>query len=74
MSKIVYLIARKGKPLLFSSKDMERLLSRLSPDNIVPVAPRIIENKGILIGIFNPVNSLPVKGCSVCLGAFFDHT
>lgn len=73
MSKIVYLCAKHGVNLPFSGKDMERVLSRLAPDNIVPAAPRIIQDQGILIGIFNPVDSLPVKGSSVCLGAFFDR-
>jgi hypothetical protein len=73
MSKIVYLCARKDHSLPFRGQAMEQVLSRLAPDNIVPSPPRIIQDRGRLIGIFNPVASLPVEGCSVCLGAFFDR-
>jgi hypothetical protein len=73
MSKIICLSSKTGNKLPFTHHDIERVFSRLTPDNITPTAPLIIEDRGILVGIFNPVNSLPVKGCSVCLGAFFDR-
>ncbi|MCC6301293.1 MAG: hypothetical protein IT489_00650 [Gammaproteobacteria bacterium] len=50
---------------------MERVLSRLTPDNLEPRPPRIIEGSGVLIGILNPVDTLPIEDESVCLGALF---
>ena len=72
MSKLIYICARRGKSLPFTGNDAEHILSRLTPDNIIPRQPMIIEDQGILIGISNPVPSLPVEGTSVCLGAFLD--
>jgi hypothetical protein len=73
MAKIVYLSARKGTQLPFNVRDIERVFSRITPDNITPSPPHIIEAQGVLIGILNPVESLPISGYSVCMGAFFDH-
>jgi asparagine synthetase B (glutamine-hydrolysing) len=50
---------------------MEQVLSRLAPDNLNPRPPRIIEGPGILIGIFNPTDTLSIEGESVCLGTLF---
>jgi hypothetical protein len=50
---------------------MDRVLARLTPDNLRPRSPRIIAGAGSLIGILNPSDDLPVRGESVCLGALF---
>ena len=48
---------------------LERLNQRLSPDNIVPNSPLVVDNnRGVLFAIFNPNEALVVKGDSVCLG------
>ena len=71
MSKLVYICARNSEKLPFDEKDIEQLSIHLAPDNIRPRSPRIIKGDGILIGILNPMESLPIKGHSVCMGAFF---
>lgn len=55
----------------FRGVDIEPLASLLAPDNIASRAPKVLEGDGVLIGIFNPIGSLPTVGQSVCLGAFF---
>lgn len=71
MSKLIYLCARNVSELPFRRADMDAVFSRLTPDNLSPRAPRIIESKGILVGIFNPADSLPIRDYSVCLGTLF---
>lgn len=73
MSKLVYLCTRHGASLSRDSRDLERVFTRLTPDHLQPRPPRIIEGEGILIGILNPSDDLPVQGNSVCLGVLFDH-
>ncbi len=71
MSKLIYLCARNVSELPFRRADIDAVFSRLTPDNLSPRPPRIIESKGILIGIFNPADSLPIRDYSVCLGTLF---
>jgi hypothetical protein len=73
MSRLIYICVRNGGQLSIGSRDIEQLSERLTPDNIVASPPRIIEDTGILIGIINPTGHLPIAGCSVCLGTFFEH-
>ena len=71
MSKLVYICARNSEKHPFDARDIGQLSILLTPDNIQPRAPFVIEGDGILIGIHNATESLPVSGYSVCLGAFF---
>ncbi len=73
MSKIVYLCTRHGASLSCDSRDLERVFTRLTPGKLQPRPPLIIEDEGILIGILNPIDDLPVQGNSVCMGVLFDH-
>jgi hypothetical protein len=41
------------------------------PDNITALPPKIVDNQGIIFGIFNPSDSILVKDSSVCLGSIF---
>mgnify|MGYP001581096636 CR=1 FL=1 len=72
MAKIVYLCSRQGARLPFSRTDMESVLSRLTPDNIIPRPPRIIEKEGFLVGVFNPTDSLLVQDLAVCMGVLLN--
>lgn len=74
MSKAVFICAREGVALRFDAHHINALSLRLSPDNISQPPPKIIEGGGILIGIFNPTDSLPVAGSSVCLGVIFGES
>jgi len=72
MSKLVYICYRDGvnqRP--HPPADIHLLSKRILPDNIEPNSPLIIEGRGVLIGVFNPVDVIPVKNQSVCLGQFF---
>ncbi|MCC6207116.1 MAG: hypothetical protein IT488_03040 [Gammaproteobacteria bacterium] len=71
MSKLVYLCSRLGEELPYTVRDMERVLARLTPDNLMPRPPRVITGEGALIGILNPADTLSVAGESVCLGSLF---
>ncbi|MBK8161639.1 MAG: hypothetical protein IPK65_00355 [Gammaproteobacteria bacterium] len=73
MSKLIYICARAGQGVPYGERDLAAVFERLTPDNLRPRPPRIIAGDGVLIGIFNPVESLPVEGRSVCLGALLDR-
>jgi len=47
---------------------LESISKRISPDNITALPTKIFDAAGIIIGIFNPVDSIAIKNCSVCLG------
>ncbi len=68
MSKAVFICFRDREQSRFSSRDIEILSQRLTPDNISPNPPLIINENGVLIGIFNPAESIPVRNTSVCMG------
>lgn len=68
MSKIVYICNRNEKKTLHSRQDIKILSQRLVPDNIEPRDPYIINNDGVLVGIISPVDILPIKNNSVCMG------
>ncbi|KAF0191342.1 MAG: hypothetical protein FD165_1938 [Gammaproteobacteria bacterium] len=74
MSKAVFVTTRIGAPVKFGGRHITALSARLTPDNIKPVPPRVIEGDGILLGIINPTDSLRIQGCSVCMGTLFGHS
>lgn len=68
MSKIVFICFKDSKQNPYSNRDIEILSRRLLPDNITHPSPKIIKDDGILIGIFNPSDTLPIHNTSVCMG------
>jgi hypothetical protein len=68
MAKIIYLCSRKGSPDTTFSQNFKALCHRLTPDNISPRPPLIIQNGGLAAGVFNPCDSLAVHKQSVCMG------
>lgn len=72
MSKLIYLCSRHGADLVWAAQDVSWVFGRLTPDNLAPRPPRMIEGEGLLIGILNPSDALPVRDYSVCMGALFD--
>ena len=68
MSKILLMCSKNSKQDWNFDRAIEILSERLCPDNISWAAPLIINNNRTFIGIFNPVDSLPIKHCSVCMG------
>ena len=50
------------------------VLNRLTPDNLTPNPPKVIEQKGLLIGILNPVSTLSIDSGAICLGHLYDDT
>lgn len=69
MSKIVYICSRDGHSIPYRQKHIEYLSKMLTPDNISPKSPFVREGEGVLLAVFNPVDSLPVHNLSVCMGA-----
>lgn len=72
MSKAILVCFRDGEPTPEFRIKLDLLNQRLSPDNITPAPPLIIDDKGMLISIFNPNESLAIKRASVCLGNMID--
>lgn len=68
MSKIIFICYRNVKHNIYFPGDIKNISNRIMPDNISPSAPLIINKNGILIGIFNPNNSLQIKNTSICTG------
>jgi len=68
MAKIIYLCSKNREPNASFAQNIKTLSKRLNPDNISLRPPLIIQNNGILIGVFNPCASLPIKDQSVCMG------
>jgi len=72
MSKILFACIRNSQNTSFSLKNFELLSKRLEPDNISFHPPKIIKNNGVIIGIFNPNDSIRIHEMSVCLGHLID--
>jgi hypothetical protein len=68
MAKNILICTRDNKKDIAFPLKIQILSDRLTPDNISPFPPRIIQEKGISIAIFNPSNALHVKNTSVCMG------
>ena len=66
MSKLVLICARNRLPV--DPDGLRLLLRNLSPDNIVPREPKILHQGNLLIGIFNPADTIAVASMSVCMG------
>lgn len=71
MSKIVYICYRKLKSSVAIKKRLHEISKRILPDNITPTLPHIIDQNGILVGIFNFSRAVMVNDCSICLGYIF---
>jgi hypothetical protein len=68
MSRAVYICARGGELPAIYRKKVELLNRKLTPDNIVPNPPTIIESERLIAAVINPVDSIRVKAQSICLG------
>lgn len=68
MSKAILVCFRGGEPRPEFRRKLQLLSHRLSPDNITPTPPLIIDNKGVFVTIFNPNEALSIRDTSVCLG------
>lgn len=56
----------------FTRRDIEQVLGRLQPDNIVARDPWIDESQGVFLGVYNPPSVLFSEAGSVCLGIRYD--
>ena len=68
MAKIVLLCFRNRENRLSYISGLNTLSKRLNPDNISWPDPLMIKDNGLLIGVFNPSEILPIKNKSVCMG------
>jgi hypothetical protein len=55
-----------------TSDDVRRCALNLSPDNMEPGDPLLLEEDGILRAVVNPVAGVRADGHGVCLGALFE--
>ena len=67
MSKMVLVCPREGAQTRFFKEDIDVLAERIMPDNISPAPPLVIEDKGLLIGIFNPHDCILKKETSILM-------
>lgn len=70
MAKAVLIAYRPGAQHLFSIGDIRKLLERLAPPDIQVRSPIVNEESGVVLGVYNPADSITVRGTSVCLGSF----
>lgn len=68
MSKIILICARNSDKCPFFDEKIKRVSQRIAPDNITVNSPHIITKNRISIAILNPVESIPIKNASVCMG------
>jgi len=68
MSRAIYICTRQGRLADVYRQKAEFLNRQLTPDNIEPNAPVIVERDGLLAAVINPVESVQVKAQSICLG------
>ncbi len=74
MSKVLYACFRENRPEEFSDENINLLSKRLEPDNITFKDPEIVYDKNKLIAVFNPNDSLKIRGTNVCLGNILNST
>ena len=68
MSRTIYICAKNGRLPAIYRKKVTLLNRKLTPDNIVPNPPTIIESDRLIAAVINPVESVRVKAQSICLG------
>jgi hypothetical protein len=71
MSKVIYMCLNDCKWNSILKRGLDILSNKLMPDNITALPPKIVDDQGIVFGIFNPNASILVKDSSVCLGSIF---
>ncbi len=67
MAKTIWLCSRKKISNSVEQKIYE-ICKSISPDNIVPTAPKVFINNDIAYGVMNPKNSILYNGNSLLLG------
>ena len=72
MSKLIYVCTRNTKDCRRLVKRIESACAAISPDNIAPRSPKIVENGGIAFGLTNPSATVRVNGQSIVLGHIDD--
>jgi hypothetical protein len=69
MSKVILVCFRDAKDDARYRLSLRVLADRLAPNNISPYPPSIDgDNKGVLIAVISPNDTLSIKNTSVCLG------
>lgn len=71
MSKIIYICHRHSSRLVLKNADIQLICKQLTPDNIEPALPLVINNNGIQVIITPPSTSLPAKDTCICMGNMF---
>lgn len=72
MSKIIYTCLNNQKLASSFKRNLELISDKIMPDNITALPPKIVKDKGIIFGIFNPNDLILLKDNSVCLGSIFE--
>lgn len=67
MAELIYLCGRGSETAIYTDRDLERVASRICPEN-APLQTEVTREDGILYCLINPPECLPVRDRSVCLG------
>ncbi len=72
MAGFILVCPREPASSRFDAEALRRCALRLSPDNIAPHEPRLLDEDGILRAVVNPVAGVRADEHGVCLGALFE--
>lgn len=72
MSRVVFICFRDARPHVEYQVRIERLNSRLSPDNITPAPAWLAQENGIIAALLNPSDAVVTENTSICLGTMIN--
>ena len=72
MAGFILVCPRDRASSRFDAEALRRCALRLSPDNIAPHEPQLLDEDGILRAVVNPVAGVRADEHGVCLGALFE--
>jgi hypothetical protein len=72
LAGFILVCARERRPPQLTSDRVLRCARSLSPDDIVPSEPLLLDEDGILRAVVNPVAGVRADRHGVCLGALFE--
>src|SRR5512140_296071 len=72
MAKAIYICSRKALPATIENQ-LREICTKLAPDNITPVKPKVVINGNIAYGIMNPTSTISDDGNSLLMGHLLDR-
>lgn len=72
MANIVTICLRDEIDHPFTSELIDNISKRITPDNIVAVAPIVVRSPGLVSAVINPNPTILINDSSICLGGLFE--